>query len=56
VSYREEYVQEALAWGFFCTSCRSWNGDSKIFRLECRVCGHARPKHEHVVRGTKGKR
>ena len=54
--YREEYVREALAWGWYCPECKVWNGDCKVFLLECRCCGHKRPRVEHVVRGTRGKR
>jgi hypothetical protein len=57
-TYREEYVKEALAWGWHCpsASCRTWNGDEPTFRITCEKCGANRPRKEEVVRGTKGKR
>jgi hypothetical protein len=54
--YREEYVREMLAWGWFCRGCGIWNGDEKEFLIVCRHCEHPRPRVDHVVRGTKGKR
>lgn len=53
---REEYVQEPLAMGFFCRACGVFNGDAKVFLVTCRSCDAPRPRLEHVVRGTKGKR
>lgn len=54
--YREEYVREALCWGFFCRKCGAFTGDEKEFHVTCRCCGHPRPRVDHVVRGTHGKR
>ena len=54
--YQEEYIREVLAWGWFCPACKVWNSDAKEFRLTCRCCDRARPRVEHVVRGTHGKR
>jgi len=58
-TYREEYVKEALAYGWYCpnrTSCGVWNGDGREFLLHCRCCGTNRPRKAYVERGTKGKR
>lgn len=52
---REEYVTEALAWGFFCRRCGAFTGDAKEFHVTCRCCGAPRPKHNHVARFTRGK-
>jgi rRNA maturation endonuclease Nob1 len=56
MSYQEEYIREALAWGWYCRACGAFTGDEKKFHVECRCCGHPRPRVEHVVRGTRGKR
>ena len=41
-----DYVVEVLATGWYCreTSCAVWNGDMKVFLLECRACGAPRPR------------
>jgi hypothetical protein len=54
--YREEYMREALCWGWFCRACGVWNGDAKVFLTACRCCEASRPRVDHVVRGTHGKR
>jgi len=56
-TYQEEYIIEPLTLGWFCRNkdCGIFNGDLKEFLIECRYCKSPRPKHEHVVRGTKGK-
>ena len=57
-TYREEYVREALAYGWTCPNkaCGVWNGDEKEFLLSCRCCSTNRPRKLSVERGTKGKR
>jgi len=55
-TYREEYVKEALAWGWMCPGCGIWNGDDMEFRVTCRSCEANRPRKNSVERGTKGKR
>jgi len=57
--YREEYVSEALEYGWRCrkNGCLHWNRDTdKEFPLQCGACGANRPLMGTVVRGVKGKR
>ncbi len=58
-TYQEEYVKEALAWGWKCRNrpaCGVWIDDAPTFLIVCPHCGSARPRKDTVERGTKGKR
>jgi hypothetical protein len=47
-TYREDYVVEALAYGWRCPNRPACG--------ECRGCGAPRPRKDTVQRNTKGKR
>jgi hypothetical protein len=41
---QSKYVIEPLALGWYCPSCGCFNGDEKVFLLQCRACETDRPK------------
>lgn len=43
--FRQAYVVEALARGWFCRACGVFNGDEKVFLTKCRNCEAARPEN-----------
>jgi hypothetical protein len=58
-TYREEYLREALEWGWRCRNrpaCGVWNSDNETFSIVCHACGAKRPRKDTVERNTKGKR
>jgi hypothetical protein len=58
-TYREEYVREALSYGWRCPNrpdCGVWNSDEPKFLIICPHCGASRPRKLSVEKNTKGKR